>query len=80
MIFFVSDTGTGIPEADQDKIFDRFRKFNYNGLNTEGTGIGLAIVTNLVELFKGRIWFESVQGEGTRFFFLIPYSDTSINS
>jgi len=70
--FYVSDTGTGIPEEDQKKIFDRFTRFNYQGMNTEGTGIGLSIVEKLVELLNGRIWLKSAIGEGSTFFFTIP--------
>ena len=72
LIFTVSDTGTGIPEEDQKTIFNRFTKFNYQGLNTEGSGIGLSIVEKLVELFNGRVWFESTPGSGSVFHFAIP--------
>jgi CheY-like chemotaxis protein len=73
LIFSVSDTGTGIPEDDQKKIFERFTKFNYQGMNTEGSGIGLSIVDKLVVLLGGKIWFKSIPGEGTSFFFSVPY-------
>jgi signal transduction histidine kinase len=73
LIFTISDTGTGIPEEDQSKIFDRFTKFNYQGMNTEGSGIGLSIAEKLVSLLNGRIWFNSVFGKGSDFFFSIPY-------
>ena len=72
LIFTVSDTGTGIPEEDQSKIFDRFTKFNYHGMNTEGSGIGLSIAEKLVSLLNGRIWFDSIFGKGSNFFFSIP--------
>jgi signal transduction histidine kinase/CheY-like chemotaxis protein len=77
LIFSVSDTGTGIPEEDQRKIFERFTKFNYQGMNTEGSGIGLSIVDKLVTLLGGKIWFKSIHGEGTNFFFSIPYIASS---
>jgi len=73
LIFSVSDTGTGIPEKDQQFIFERFMKFNYNSLNREGSGIGLSIVEKIVTLLSGRIWFKSVYGEGSSFYFSIPY-------
>jgi len=73
LIFSVTDTGTGIPAEDQNKIFDYFTKFNYQELNNYGTGIGLSIVEKIVEKLKGRIWFKSVWGEGSSFFFSIPY-------
>lgn len=71
-IFSVADTGTGIPEEDQKKIFERFIKFNYKWLNSEGSGIGLSIVENIVKMLNGRLWFKSVNGEGSSFFFSIP--------
>jgi len=73
LIFSVSDTGTGIPDNDQKKIFERFIKFDYQGLNNEGTGIGLSLVEKLVTLLNGRIWLKSVLGEGSTFFFSIPF-------
>ncbi|NOY36191.1 MAG: response regulator [Chlorobi bacterium] len=72
VIFSVSDTGTGIPEEDQKNIFRRFIKFNYKGLNTEGSGIGLSIVEKIIRMLNGRIWFHSKWGEGTTFFFALP--------
>ncbi len=71
-LFSVSDTGTGIPIEDQVKIFERFIKFNYDGLNTEGTGIGLSIVEKLVYLLDGKIWLESQVGKGSVFYFTVP--------
>jgi signal transduction histidine kinase len=71
-IFSVADTGTGIPEDDQELIFERFTKFNYKSLNSEGSGIGLSIVEKIVRMLKGRIWFDSIEGEGSTFYFSIP--------
>jgi signal transduction histidine kinase len=73
LVFSVSDTGTGILEDDQKKIFERFTKFNYNSLNSEGSGIGLSIVEKIVSMLEGRVWFKSVYGEGSSFYFSIPY-------
>ena len=73
VIFSVSDSGTGIPEEDQKKIFDRFTKFNYQGMNTEGSGIGLSIADKFISLLGGKIWFNSIVGEGSNFFFSLPY-------
>lgn len=71
-IFSVTDTGTGIPEADQKRIFERFTKFNYHSLNSEGSGIGLSIVEKIVSMLNGRVWLKSVVGEGSSFYFSIP--------
>jgi signal transduction histidine kinase len=73
LIFSVSDTGTGIPEEDQKKVFDRFTKFNYQGMNTEGSGIGLSIADKFINLLGGRIWFNSTVEKGTNFFFSLPF-------
>jgi len=71
-IFSVADTGTGIPEEDQELIFDRFTKFNYKSLNSEGSGIGLSIVDKIVQMLNGRIWFTSTEGKGSTFYFSVP--------
>lgn len=73
LIFSVSDTGTGIPVKDQIKIFDRFSKFNYKGMNIEGSGIGLSIVEKILGLLNGRIWMKSEWGAGSTFYFSIPF-------
>ncbi len=72
--FFVSDTGSGIEPQHHDKIFDRFYKVElpYSETIQRGTGIGLSIVKNLTELLGGKIWFNSILGKGTDFFFTIP--------
>lgn len=75
LVFSVSDTGTGIPEDDQKKIFERFIKFDYQGMNIEGTGIGLSIVEKLIGMLNGRIWLTSVVGVGTNFFFSLPFTN-----
>ena len=69
----ISDNGIGIPKERIDKIFDRF--YQVDGSHTregEGTGIGLALTKELVELHKGKIKVESKEGEGTTFTVLLP--------
>jgi len=78
LIISVTDTGTGIPFEDQEKIFERFTKFNYNGMNTDGTGIGLSLVKKLVAILNGRIWFKSIWGKGSTFFISIPFIPPTI--
>lgn len=67
----IRDTGMGIPEADKNRIFKKFVR-GTNTLAVTGTGLGLPIVKSAVEAHGGRIWFESVKGLGTTFFFTIP--------
>jgi PAS domain S-box-containing protein len=73
--FTVSETGIGIPAHHLDRIFDRF--YQVSGTVSRqygGTGLGLSICKAYVELFGGKIWVESKEGEGTSFYFNIPYN------
>jgi len=73
----VSDTGTGIPEEYQAKIFDRFFKVEDDSKrNQAGSGIGLALVKELVELHSWNISLESKEGAGTVFTLTIPLEKT----
>jgi signal transduction histidine kinase len=67
----VTDTGPGIPEADQAHIFDKFYIVP-NGRGMSGVGLGLYIARQMLELHGGRIWVESCVGEGSTFCFAIP--------
>lgn len=69
----VSDSGIGIPKADQARIFEKFfRASNRDATGASGTGLGLAICRHIVNRHRGRIWFESAEGAGTTFHFLVP--------
>lgn len=69
----VSDTGFGIPEAQQSKIFEKlFRADNVRKLDVEGTGLGLYIVQEITKLFGGHVWFDSKERHGTTFHVVIP--------
>ncbi|MDD5111850.1 MAG: CHASE4 domain-containing protein [Candidatus Altiarchaeota archaeon] len=69
----VSDTGIGIPKEDAGGIFTKFFQVDPSKTNViGGSGLGLYICKRIVELHKGRIWFESVPGEGTTFYFVLP--------
>ncbi len=74
ILFSVSDTGIGISDEDQAKLFDEFFRVD-NELNksVKGTGLGLALAKKIVDAHKGRIWIKSKLNEGTTFFFLIPF-------
>ena len=71
VIFAVSDTGPGIPLADQPRVFDRYWHARRTA-NRSGTGLGLSIAKGIVQAHGGRIWLESEPGQGTTFFFSIP--------
>jgi signal transduction histidine kinase len=69
----VADTGIGIPEEEQPKIFDEFyRATNAKMLERDGTGLGLSIVKHIVERHRGEISVESKQGIGTTFRLTLP--------
>lgn len=66
----VADSGPGISKADLDRVFERF--YQAEGNRDEGTGIGLSLVRELVELHRGQISVESAKGRGTVFKFSLP--------
>jgi two-component system phosphate regulon sensor histidine kinase PhoR len=69
----VTDTGFGIPKAQQPKIFGKlFRADNVRSLDVEGTGLGLYIVKEVANNLGGAVWFYSVEGKGTTFYVLLP--------
>lgn len=72
LLFYVKDSGVGIPKNEQKRIFDRFHQVNEENKKI-GTGLGLSIVQTLIKKLGGDIWVESVPGEGSTFFFTIPY-------
>ena len=69
----IQDEGIGIPESDQKHLFSRFFRAD-NALNIQGTGLGLNIVHRYLELLEGEIHFESTEGVGTTFSFMVPVS------
>ena len=69
----VIDTGPGIAEADQAKIFEEFQQSDSTHTKAKGgTGLGLAIAKRIVEMHGGRLWVESTLGSGSTFFFTVP--------
>jgi PAS domain S-box-containing protein len=74
--FWVKDTGIGIPDKERAQIFDRFfRGSNVDLVRSRGTGIGLSIVKELIELLNGKIWVESEVGKGSTFYFTMKKTD-----
>lgn len=81
LLFFVKDTGIGIPKSKQEAIFERFRQLDDSITRKYGgTGLGLAITKKLVQIMDGEIWVESNEGKGSVFFFTIPYKKSKEGS
>lgn len=76
--FYVKDTGIGVEENLQNKIFDRFSQGNLDlSKQHKGTGLGLAITKKIVELFNGEIWLNSCEN-GTTIYFTIPFIKSKV--
>ena len=75
----VSDNGPGIRPEDQELIFEKFRQVGDTmTAKPAGTGLGLPISRRIVEHFGGRLWVESVPGEGATFRFTLPFADAQV--
>ncbi len=74
--FSVADTGIGVPEGEQEAVFESFAQV-HDSARSKGSGLGLAIVKQLVMLMKGRIWLESTVGRGSTFYFTVPLAPQS---
>ena len=70
-VFCVADNGIGVEPASSGQIFDMFSRGRHDS-SLPGNGVGLAICKKIIERHGGKIWIESVTGNGSRFFFTIP--------
>ena len=71
--FRVRDTGTGIAQEDQQRIFGSFEQVGSNYSRSQGTGLGLAISRNIVQLMGGELQLKSKPGEGSEFYFTVTF-------
>ena len=76
----VTDDGIGIPAKDLSKVFERFFQVeSHLTRRNTGLGLGLSVAKTMIELHGGRIWGESVEGEGSTFAFLLPVKSVHTN-
>jgi PAS domain S-box-containing protein len=71
--FAIHDTGVGISEEDQDRIFEAFRQSRATPMSERGTGLGLTIASRLVKAMHGKIWVDSELGQGSAFHFTAEF-------
>jgi signal transduction histidine kinase len=77
----VRDTGPGIAEKDYQKLFEKFSRIESQAMQgVSGTGLGLTIAKEIVELHGGKIWVKSQEGEGSYFAFELPKKSASDNA
>ena len=73
--FFVKDTGIGIPQNQYEMIFEQFRQGSESdSRGYDGSGLGLSIAKSYIKMLGGEIWVESKEGNGSIFYFTIPYN------
>ena len=76
VLLLVTDSGIGVPPADQPYVFDKFYRATNSRQDFTGTGLGLSIVKSIVENHDGRIWLDSRPGVGATFTVVLPqYTD-----
>jgi len=81
VLISVTDTGIGIPQDEIGHVFERFRRVRSGAAQSiPGTGLGLTIVKQIVEMHGGKIWVESAVGHGSSFHFTIPLAPESTNA
>ena len=79
LIFKIADNGIGISPQYKEQIFSMFRRL-HSAAEYEGSGIGLAFCQRIVATYGGRIWFESIEGQGTTFIFTLPVAIVKMNA
>ncbi len=79
IVFYVKDTGIGIPEERLKAVFERFVQADIDDTQVyEGSGLGLAICKSYVKMMGGKIWVESTEGVGSQFYFSFPFVSNNL--
>ncbi|WP_027329439.1 PAS domain-containing protein [Marinimicrobium agarilyticum] len=73
----VEDTGVGIPKNRLDQVFEPFSRLHEHSAHVEGSGVGLVITRQLINMMNGHLDFTSVEGQGSGFWFELPLAETS---
>lgn len=77
IVVSVQDNGIGIPKNELKKLFTKFtRASNATAMYTDGSGLGLFIVKEIINGHNGKVWLESVENKGSTFFFSLPVAET----
>jgi len=80
VLFAIKDNGIGIPEKNKQRIFEKlYRAENAINYSTDGNGLGLYVVKSIIKVMKGKVWFDSLENQGTTFFVKIPIRPVSVN-
>jgi PAS domain S-box-containing protein len=79
IIVHITDSGPGVPPADQPHIFEKFYRASNVPKGVGGSGLGLAIVKSIVDSHQGRIWVESLLGRGTTFTVVLPLTQKTLS-
>ncbi len=81
LVTVIADTGLGIPEDQKAHMFEKFFRVDHQDRKAiTGTGLGMYVVKKYIEQMQGKLWFESLHGEGTKFYFSLPIAKVKLKT